>query len=102
MTAEGRQQVLEREGGLVVEHRGDLHVDGALLNWYTAQPDPAHWVAVGSVTHEHAQAATRVHVGVGRTETAATADLLRLAAADAGLLDHQANVDHDWVVEWSL
>jgi hypothetical protein len=94
--------MLEREGGLVVEHRGDLRVDGALLSWYTAQPDPAHWIAVGSVTHEHTHAGARVHVGVGRTETAATYDLMRLAAADTGERDSQASVETAWVVEWSL
>jgi hypothetical protein len=94
--------VLEREGGLVVEHRGDLRMDGALLSWYTAQPDPSHWIAVGSTSGPAAEVAMHLLVGVGHTEAEATAELLRSALSARVVPDPQAGEDDSWVAEWSL
>ena len=94
--------MVEREGGLVVEQRGEQRVDDTQLSWYTAQPDPSHWIAVGSPSGDAAHTAAQVHVGIGRTEAEATADLLRSARSTRGALGQQAGADAAWIAEWSL
>jgi hypothetical protein len=69
----------DREGGLVVERRGTIVDWGIVMEYYTARPDPAHWVAVGRIPAygQTARAGTfpRLLVGAGDCEGAAIADL---------------------------
>jgi hypothetical protein len=73
-----------------------------VLRWYTAQPDPSRWVAVGAATSSGVCVATHMYVGVGRSESAATLELLRSALPADRILDGRESADDACVSEWSL
>lgn len=83
----------ERETATVVMHRGVLAQGQLSVEYYTSQPAPAQWIAVGlisattavGVSHQPAQ----MLVGAGQTEEVAVSELSRRLARLEAVAPHR-------------